>query len=158
MIFVPQRPYLAPGSLRDQLCYPREGDAPDGQMTALLELVGLRDLPQRIGGLDAQVKWEDLVTLGEQQQIAVARLLFNHPTYAFLDEATSALDESMERELYEHLASARITVVSVGDRRRLARYHHAVLELLGHGDWRLATPGPEGPNGALDPVTRTGDP
>ena len=158
MIFVPQRPYLVPGSLRDQLCYPREGDAPDGQMTALLELVGLRDLPERIGGLDAQVKWEDLVTLGEQQQIAVARLLFNHPTYAFLDEATSALDEGMERELYEHLASARITVVSVGDRRRLARYHRAVLELLGHGDWRLAPPGPEGPNGALDPVARTGDP
>jgi putative ATP-binding cassette transporter len=139
MMFLPQRPYMVPGSLRDQLCYPREGDASDEQLTRLLGLVGLEKLPERMGGLEAQVKWEDQLTLGEQQQIAFARLLFNRPGHAFLDEATSALDPDRERALYQCLASAGISVVSVGDRLRLSRYHHALIELLGHGDWRYVS-------------------
>ena len=139
MMFLPQRPYMVPGSLRDQLCYPREGDASDEHLTRLLGLVGLEKLPDRIGGLEAQVKWEDQLTLGEQQQIAFARLLFNRPGHAFLDEATSALDPDKERALYQCLASAGISVVSVGDRLRLSRYHHALIELLGHGDWRYVS-------------------
>jgi putative ATP-binding cassette transporter len=144
MMFLPQRPYMILGTLRDQLCYPRQGDASDEQMIALLKLVDLESLPARIGGLDAQVKWEDLLSLGEQQQIAFARLLFNRPAYAFLDEATSAVDAAKEEALYRCLASARINVVSVGDRLRLPRYHHGFLELLGNGDWRLGDPGPRG--------------
>jgi putative ATP-binding cassette transporter len=136
MVFLPQRPYMVLGSLRDQLCYPREGTTSDDRAIALLGLVGLEDLPGRIGGLDCQVKWEDVLTLGEQQQIAFARLLFNRPTHAFLDEATSALDEDTERTLYERLAAAGISVVSVGEPRRLSRYHHTLLELLGDGVWR----------------------
>ena len=139
MMFLPQRPYMVPGSLREQLCYPREGDVSDDRLFQLLGLVGLENLPERIGGLEAQAKWEDQLTLGEQQQIAFARLLFNRPGYAFLDEATSALEPSKEQALYECLASAGISVVSVGDRLRLARYHHALLELLGHGEWRYAS-------------------
>jgi putative ATP-binding cassette transporter len=144
LMFLPQRPYMIPGSLRDQLCYPREADAPDEQLIALLGLVGLESLPDRIGGLDAEAKWEDLLTLGEQQQIAFARLLFNRPTYAFLDEATSALDADREDALYERLASAGIGVVSVGDRLRLPRHHHTTLELLGNGAWRLSGRGSPG--------------
>ena len=151
LMFLPQRPYMVFGSLRDQLCYPREGDAPDEQVLALLKEVDLEGLPARIGGLDAQVKWADLLTLGEQQQIAFARLLFNRPAYAFLDEATSALDAGRAEALYASLASAGIGVVSVGDHLSLPEYHHTLLELLGDGEWRLSAsprPGSPAPPGA----------
>jgi vitamin B12/bleomycin/antimicrobial peptide transport system ATP-binding/permease protein len=98
-IFLPQRPYMIAGSLRDQLCYPHAGAVAEEHLVAILRLVNLDCLPQRIGGFDAGMKWEDLLPLGEQQQIAFARL-FNRPAYAFLDEATSALDASMEEALY----------------------------------------------------------
>lgn len=139
MMFLPQRPHMIAGSLRDQLCYPHAGSVADEQLVAILGLVSLDGLPERIGGFDAEVKWEDLLSLGEQQQIAFARLLFNRPAYAFLDEATSALDPGKEEALYRSLAAARISIVSVGDRVRLLKYHHTVLELLGDGRWRLTT-------------------
>jgi putative ATP-binding cassette transporter len=130
---------MVAGSLRDQLCYPHMGEVAEEQLVAILRLVDLDTLPQRIGGFDAEVKWEDLLSLGEQQQVAVARLLFNRPAYAFLDEATSALDASKEEALYRSIASARMSIISVGDRQRLRGYHRAVLELLGDGGWRLTT-------------------
>ena len=137
MMFLPQRPYMIAGSLREQMCYPRPGEAADEDLLAVLRLIGLDELPKRVGGFDAVARWDDVLSLGEQQQIAFARLLFNRPTYAFLDEATTALDPGREEALYRRLVSARIRIVSVGDRVRLARYHDAVLELLGNGDWRL---------------------
>jgi vitamin B12/bleomycin/antimicrobial peptide transport system ATP-binding/permease protein len=138
LMFLPQRPYLILGSLRDQLCYPRAGDVTDAELIAILRQVNLDDLPERVGGFDTEFKWKDLLSLGEQQQIAFARVLLNHPTYAFLDEATSALDPANEQRLYEGLASAQINVVSVGNRAALLAYHDTVLELLGNGEWRLS--------------------
>ena len=137
IMLLPQRPYMILGSLHDQLCYPHAGEVTEDDLFAVLRLVNLEDLPKRIGGFEVEVKWEDLLSLGEQQQIAFARLLFNLPKYAFLDEATSALDAGNEELLYNCLASAKINVVSVGDRQRLYRYHHKVLELLGNGAWRI---------------------
>jgi vitamin B12/bleomycin/antimicrobial peptide transport system ATP-binding/permease protein len=141
VMFLPQRPYMILGSLREQLCYPHAGDVTGERLAETLRLVQLESLPERIGGLDADVRWEDFLSLGEQQQIAFARLLLNRPAYAFLDEATSALDPDKERALYDSLEAARIRVVSVGDRLRLPRYHHRTLELLGDGRWRLGTAG-----------------
>jgi len=141
VMFLPQRPYMMLGSLREQLCYPHAGDVSGERLAEVLRLVHLESLPERIGGLDAEVRWEDFLSLGEQQQIAFARLLLNRPAYAFLDEATSALDPGKERALYDCLESARIRIVSVGDRLRLPRYHHRVLELLGDGRWRLGSAG-----------------
>jgi putative ATP-binding cassette transporter len=138
MMFLPQRPYMILGSLRDQVCYPHAGEASDAQLIEILRLVDLDSLPRRLGGFDLEVKWEDVLSLGEQQQIAFARLLFNRPAYAFLDEATSALDPGKEEALYKCLAAAGMNVVSVGDRLRLPRYHHRFLELLGNGDWRIS--------------------
>lgn len=137
MMFLPQRPYMILGSLRDQLCYPRVGGVTDVALVAILQQVNLDDLPERVGGFDAEFKWKDLLSLGEQQQIAFARVLLNHPAYAFLDEATSALDSANEELLYKRLASAQINVVSVGNRAALLTYHHTVLELLGDGAWRI---------------------
>jgi putative ATP-binding cassette transporter len=131
------------GSLREQLCYPHASGVSDVKLLAILKLVNLEDLAERVGGFDVEVKWEDQLSLGEQQRIAFARLLLNHPAYAFLDEATSALDPANEERLYTCLASARINVVSVGDRLRLAKYHNKVLELLGGGSWRIAASEPQ---------------
>ncbi|HXR36232.1 MAG TPA: ABC transporter ATP-binding protein/permease [Candidatus Binataceae bacterium] len=139
VMFLPQRPYMILGSLRDQLCYPHTGEVSDSELAAILMQVNLEDLPDRVGGFDAEAKWHDLLSLGEQQRIAFARLLFNHPVYAFLDEATSALDPGNEAVLYDCLAAARISVISVGDRVRLSAYHHQLLELLGAGDWRIGS-------------------
>jgi putative ATP-binding cassette transporter len=138
MMFLPQRPYMILGSLRDQVCYPHAGSVTDAELGEILRLVNLDTLPGRLGGFDREVKWEDVLSLGEQQQIAFARLLVNRPSYAFLDEATSALDPAKEGALYDRLASARINVVSVGDRLRLPRFHHRLLELLGDGHWRIS--------------------
>ena len=138
VMFLPQRPYMILGSLRDQVCYPHAGEVTDAELRETLRLVDLDTLPGRLGGLDQEVKWEDVLSLGEQQQIAFARVLVNRPAYAFLDEATSALDPGREEALYNRLASARINVVSVGDRLRLPRFHRRLLELLGDGGWRVS--------------------
>jgi putative ATP-binding cassette transporter len=138
IMFLPQRPYMILGSLRDELCYPRASGVSDAALVAILQQVNLDDLPERVGGFDKEFKWTDVLSLGEQQQIAFARVLLNHPAYAFLDEATSALDSANEEQLYKRLASAQITVVSVGNRAALRVYHHAILELLGDGAWRMA--------------------
>jgi putative ATP-binding cassette transporter len=140
ILFLPQRPYMVLGSLRQQLCYPRASDVTDGQLMSVLEGVGLADLPARVGGLDAELKWKDLLSLGEQQKIAFARLLLDRPAYAFLDEATSAVDAANEARLYEQLAAAKIDVVSVGRRAGLLQFHDVLLELLGNGEWRISRP------------------
>jgi len=143
VMFLPQRPYMILGSLREQLCYPHASGISDEKLRAILKMVNLGDLAERAGGFEVEVKWEDMLSLGEQQRIAFARLLLNHPAYAFLDEATSALDPANEELLYDRLASARINVVSVGDPIRLGKYHHRMIELLGGGSWRIAASEPQ---------------
>ena len=130
IIFLPQRPYLTLGSLRDQLCYPRAADATDQILLEALNDVNLADLPARFGGLDAEKDWAAVLSVGEQQRLAFARLLLNRPRYAFLDEATSALDLQNEELLYARLARMAITIVSLGHRPSLRRIHRQVLELM----------------------------
>ncbi|MGH7924345.1 MAG: ABC transporter ATP-binding protein/permease, partial [Candidatus Binatus sp.] len=108
VLFLPQRPYLILGSLRDQLTYPRAAGMTDEQLNTVLNAVNLSNLSERFGGLDAEMHWADVLSPGEQQRIAFARLLLNHPRYAFLDEATSALDAANERLMYELLNNEHI--------------------------------------------------
>ena len=138
MLFLPQRPYMVLGSLREQLLYPHlEQEATDGELREALEKVNLADLPERVGGFDAELDWGHLLSLGEQQRLAFARLLLSRPRYAVLDEATSALDVTNEAQLYGQLHGSGTTYVSVGHRPSLLAYHDRVLELRGGGDWRL---------------------
>lgn len=141
ILFLPQRPYLVLGSLRQQLCYPRASDVSDEALVSVLQRVGLAGLPARVGGLDVEHKWKDLLSLGEQQKIAFARLLLDRPVCAFLDEATSALDTASEVMLYEQVVAAKINVVSTGTRPTLLGFHDVLLELLGNAKWRLSRPG-----------------
>jgi putative ATP-binding cassette transporter len=138
MLFLPQRPYMVLGSLREQLLYPLvEQEVGDAELTAVLRRVNLTDLPERVGGFDAVLDWGQLLSLGEQQRLAFARLLLAKPGYAILDEATSALDGPNEELLYRELQNAGTTYISVGHRSSLPAYHHQVLELQGGGNWRL---------------------
>jgi len=138
MLFLPQRPYMILGSLRSQLLYPNSSSEVDEEkLRRVLAAVNLADLPERLGGFDADLDWAEILSLGEQQRLAFARLLLTEPRYAILDEATSALDLENEQHLYEQLQATKTTFVSVGHRVSLVKYHQQVLELLGDGSWRL---------------------
>lgn len=138
MFFLPQQPYMTPGSLRSQITYPdAEEEVPDQDLLRLLERVRLGDLAGRFGGLDAELDWAKVLSVGEQQRLAFARVLLAEPRYAMLDEATSALDLANEAHLYRQLAQSSITPVSVSHRPALLEYHREVLELDGRGGWRI---------------------
>ena len=138
LLFIPQKPYMLLGSLREQLCYPLQPDRfSDEQLRHVLEQVRLPELVKRYPDLDIIQDWPRLLSLGEQQRLAFARLLLNSPSFVVLDEATSALDVATERHLYALLAEREMAFVSVGHRPTLTAFHDTVLELDGSGNWRL---------------------
>ncbi|MGB0060663.1 ABC transporter ATP-binding protein/permease [Candidatus Binatus sp.] len=136
VMFLPQRPYMILGSLRDQLTYPRAAGVSDEQLLDVLRVVNLSDLCDRFGGLGAEMHWADVLSPGEQQRLAFARLLLNRPSYAFLDEATSSLDVANEQLMYELMNKQRIPFLSSGHRPTLLKFHRNVLELSAN-NWRV---------------------
>lgn len=147
MMFLPQRPYMLLGNLRSQLLYPNSSrEVTDERLQEILEQVNLGDLPERLGGFDLELEWADILSLGEQQRLAFARLLLSKPRYAILDESTSALDVDNEKHLYQLLKKTGTTFISVGHRPTLVPYHEQVLKLGGHGDWQLISAGEYSPD------------
>lgn len=139
MMFLPQRPYMmVRGSLREQLLYPKSEGKSDAELQKALEMVNLGELAERHGGFDTAIQWSEVMSGGEQQRLAFARLLLARPQYAILDEATSALDVQNEEHLYSILKASGTTFVSVGHRPTLTKYHGCVLQLTGDGGWRLS--------------------
>ncbi len=138
LLFIPQKPYMLLGSLREQLCYPTEEERfSDEQLRSVLEQVNLSKLVSRYPDLDIKQDWQRILSLGEQQRLAFGRLLLNSPRFVVLDEATSALDVSTEKHLYDLLVSRELSFVSVGHRPSLKHFHDNVLELRGDGGWSL---------------------
>jgi putative ATP-binding cassette transporter len=141
ILFLPQRPYMVLGTLRDQLLYPNtQLEVEDQHLQQVLEQINLAGLDQRFGGFDAEQDWADVLSLGEQQRLTFARLLLNKANYACLDEATSALDLSNEERLYQHLQAIGTTFLSVGHRSTLANYHQSLLELSQDKTWQIKQP------------------
>jgi putative ATP-binding cassette transporter len=137
-MYVPQRPYLVLGSLRNQLTYGSERSGfTDQELIKVLNEVELSEMYRRVGGLEATVDWSATLSNGEQQRLGLARLMLRRPAYVFLDEATTAIDEEGERLIYEKIQGFARLIVSVGYRSNLQRHHDYVLELLGDGNWRL---------------------
>jgi ABC-type uncharacterized transport system fused permease/ATPase subunit len=135
VLFLPQKPYLVLGSLRQQLLYPQAsypqaGDWLETELLDVLTIVGLVDRLPAWGGLDAVCDWGKTLSGGEQQRLGWARLLLQRPDYAILDEATSALDEPMEAELYQQLRDLGLTYLSVGHRSSLRAYHDRIVTLV----------------------------
>ena len=138
MLFMPQRPYIILGTLREQLLYPEtKRQLSDQEVAAVLQQVNLGHLLERIDNFDLEMPWEDILSLGEQQRLAFARILVNRPHFTILDEATSALDLTNEANLYQQLQQTNTTFISVGHRESLFAYHQWVLELLDESRWQL---------------------
>jgi len=132
-LFLPQKPYLPLGSVRDVLTFPNHGvEFTDAQLKNALEDVGLAQLGAR---LDEHQNWSMQLSPGEQQRIAFARALLQQPTWLFLDEATSSLDEAAEGQLYKMLQAKlpQATIVSIAHRSSLEAFHTGLLELKGDG-------------------------
>ena len=140
LLFIPQKPYMILGSLREQLCYPTQVDKfSDDHLISVLHEVNLKSLSDRYPNLDIKQDWPRILSLGEQQRLAFARLLLNSPHFAVLDEATSALDIETEKHLYNLLKERELSIISVGHRPTLKDFHQNVLELNGKGGWKLLT-------------------
>ncbi len=147
MFFLPQRPYMIIGTLRSQLLYPSDKqNVTEDELNEVLKTVNLADLGERFGGLEVEADWGKILSLGEQQRVAFARVLLAKPRYVILDEATSALDSQNEEALYQMLHASGATLVSVSHRLTIVKYHKHVLELGGDGTWRV--------NPAEDPDAR----
>jgi len=137
ILFLPQRPYMVMGTLRDQVRYPQPDlEVEDDRLQQVLEWVNLADLAERMGGFEAEQDWGNVLSLGEQQRLTFARLLLHKPNYAILDEATSALDLDNETRLYHHLQAIGTTFLSVGHHASLDIYHQQVLKLQDKG-WEI---------------------
>ena len=130
VLFLPQRPYLPIGSLRDAVAYPTAGQGFDD--ATLKEVLTACQLPAMAERLNEVDHWAQRLSTGEQQRIAFARALLNRPDWLFLDEATSALDETMERELYGLLAQRlpNTTLVSIAHRPSVRAFHQHRLALV----------------------------
>jgi putative ATP-binding cassette transporter len=137
-LFVPQHAYMILGNLRSQLCYPNiDREIPDAELDDVLTRVNLKDLPSRCGGFDADMDFDKVLSVGERQRLAIARVLLHRPVYAFLDEATSALDPHNEATIFSELAATGTTLISISHHPSLVRYHSQVLELTTDSGWLL---------------------
>ncbi|NJL97611.1 MAG: ABC transporter ATP-binding protein/permease [Synechococcaceae cyanobacterium SM2_3_2] len=140
MLFLPQKPYMLLGSLQEQLIYPsNRTDLTIADLQRVLTQVNLGSLAERMGGFEVVQDWPNVLSLGEQQRLAFARILTNKAPYIILDEATSALDVANERLLYMQLRDMNLSYISVGHRPSLLAYHQLVLQLTEGTDWRLMT-------------------
>jgi putative ATP-binding cassette transporter len=140
-MFVSQLLYVPLGDLRTIVSYPAgAGDFDDDRLRSVLDLVFLPHLRDR---LDEELDWAKILSPGEQQRIAFARVLLAQPKAVFLDEATSALDDGLQLALYELLRSRLpdTIVVSVSHQAAVVQQHEHRLELLGAGEWRFSPVG-----------------
>ena len=134
-MFLPQRVYLSTGTLRDQVIYPHtEADMAasgrrDRDLLTLLDDAKLSYLPDREGGWDTRKSWKDVLSGGEKQRMAIARLLYHEPRFAFVDEGTSAVSSDVEGLLYERAKARGITLVTISTRASLKRFHSFALTL-----------------------------
>ena len=136
IFFLPQRPYITLGSLRQQLIYPHRPDeqiAEDSELIAILKKMDLNHLLYFENGLDASKSWQDMLSGGEQQRVGFARLFYHRPRFCIMDESTSALDVELEDRCMHLCKDYGITVISVGHRPTLIKHHVNLLRLDGFG-------------------------
>ncbi|RGP76172.1 ATP-binding subfamily d ald member 2 [Fusarium sporotrichioides] len=142
IFYIPQRPYLSRGSLRQQIIYPdslrqmRARGITDADLLEYLKILGLEHLPELYDeGWDAEAEWRDVLSGGLQQRIAMARLFYHRPKYAILDECTSSVTLETEKAMYDTAKSLGVTLMTVSHRRSLWKYHSHILQFDGQGNY-----------------------
>ncbi|KAL2130525.1 hypothetical protein VTI74DRAFT_6266 [Chaetomium olivicolor] len=142
IFYIPQRPYLSKGSLRQQIIYPdgvrtmRAKGVSDADLLSILRILSLEHLldlyPE---GWDAEAEWRDVLSGGLQQRVAMARLFYHRPRYAILDECTSSVTLDTEKVMYDTAKALGITLMTVSHRRSLWKYHTHILQFDGQGNY-----------------------
>lgn len=158
--FLPQRPYLSSGSLRDQVLYPTsyadfvKSGRTDKDLLAILRDVHLGYLPEREGGWETRKEWKDVLSGGEKQRMGMARLFYHQPRFGVLDECTSAVSTDVEGLMYarakemgisklfafvlQQKLMTPIALITISHRPSLFKYHDILLKLHGEkGTWEL---------------------
>ncbi|KAI1341723.1 ABC transporter transmembrane region 2-domain-containing protein [Xylariaceae sp. FL0016] len=140
IFYIPQRPYLSRGSLRQQITYPdslrtvRARGVTDAQLLDVLKILSLEHLVDLYPeGWDAEAEWRDVLSGGLQQRVAMARLFYHKPRYAILDECTSSVTLDTEKVMYDNAKALGITLMTVSHRRSLWKYHSRILQFDGQG-------------------------
>ena len=159
LFLVPQKPYNPIGTLADLITYPEKADvtskAVDAKLKELLAVTRVSYLLEREGGWNAVANWADVLSLGEQQRLGMARLFYHKPKFAILDQVsdylqpypkhscpkcTDAVSVDVEESLYDYANSLNITIITISQRPGLLRFHAQELRLLdGRGGWDLST-------------------
>ena len=138
--YIPQRPYLSAGTFRDQIIYPhtlmemKQNGVTDDDLYHILEIVQIEQLAVK-EGWDTEKDWKDVLSGGDKQRIAAARLFYHKPKFAILDECTSAVSMDIERIIYTHCKSLGITLMTVSHRSSLWQYHNYILQYDGSGGY-----------------------
>ncbi|MCJ1311636.1 hypothetical protein MMC25_005309 [Agyrium rufum] len=141
IFYIPQRPYLSCGTLRQQVTYPddmrqmRDKGVTDDDLLSILRTVEIEHIVDRVGGWDAEEEWRDVLSGGLQQRFAMARLFYHAPKYAILDECTSSVTLEIEKKMYDNAKALGITLMTVSHRRSLWRYHDMILQFDGQGGY-----------------------
>jgi len=144
IFYIPQRPYLSRGTLRQQVIYPdgvremRDRGINDRDLLRILAIVEIDWLVERFmpdGGWDAEHEWTDVLSAGHQQRIAMARLFYHTPKYAILDECTSSVTLEIEKVMYDEAKRLGVTLMTVSHRRSLWKYHDNILQFDGQGKY-----------------------
>ena len=139
IFYIPQRPYLSRGSLRQQIIYPdslrqmRSKGITDTDLEKWLDAVDITHILDRPGNWDAEDEWRDVLSIGLQQRVAMARLFYHAPKYAILDECTSSVTLEIEKRMYDTAKALGVTLMTVSHRRSLWRYHGWILQFDGKG-------------------------
>lgn len=145
IFYLSQRPYIYTGNLKEQLMYPNLPGVVIGEVVSFdekraqhcLESVELGNMVSRCGGFDGKLAWDDALSGGERNRLAVARLLYHRPRFAVLDECTAAVSADGEVVLYNAMSSAGITLLSVAHRKAVMSFHQAAVVLDGTGNWEF---------------------
>ncbi|KAG1654109.1 ATP-binding cassette sub-family D member 4 [Nymphon striatum] len=145
VMYLPQKPLLTDGSIRDLIIYPLhsleeiDDKEENKKINRWIEITELNSLVNRYNGIDVAISadWYDVLSPGEMQRISFLRLFYHRPCFAFIDEATAAISIDMEEILYEECQRLGITVISVGHRPSIQKYHNMKLNIAGQGEWSL---------------------